>query len=167
MVSLQEKTLALQQQKEQVEQAYDNIELLSRIGRDIAAKLSIAEIIGTVYQNVNALMDAAVFGIGLYNEAEARLDFPATTENGEKLPPFSYALTDESRLAVVCYRRRQEIVIEDMAREHQQDICGSTSRRSRASRWPRSSTCRSSSRIVRSASSRPRASGSMRSPTTT
>jgi signal transduction histidine kinase/ligand-binding sensor domain-containing protein len=122
MVSLQEKTLALQEQKEQIEQAYDNVELLSRIGRDIAANLSIAEIIGTVYRNVNALMDAAVFGIGLYNEAEGRLDFPATTENGETLPPFSYALTDESRLAVVCYVRRQEIVIEDMAREHQQYI---------------------------------------------
>lgn len=122
MVSLQEKTLALQQQKEQVEQAYDNVELLSRIGRDITAKLSIEDIIGTVYQNVNTLMDAAVFGIGLYNEAGHRLDFPATKENGEPLPPFSYAMEDESRLAVVCCQRRQEIVIEDMAREHQQYI---------------------------------------------
>ena len=122
LVTLQEKTLALQQQKEQVEQAYDNVELLSRIGRDITARLSIEEIIATVYQNVNALMDAAVFGIGLCNEARTRIEFPATRENGEALPPFGYALTDDSRLAVVCFRRRQEIVIEDMAREHQRYI---------------------------------------------
>ena len=118
LVTVQEKTLALQQQKEQVEQAYDNVELLSRIGRDITARLSIEEIIGTVYQNVNALMDAAVFGIGLCNEAGERIEFPATRENGEPLPPFGYALTDDSRLAVVCFQRREEIVIEDMAREH-------------------------------------------------
>ena len=119
LVTVQEKTLALQQQKEQVEQAYDNVELLSRIGRDITARLSIEEIIGTVYQNVNALMDAAVFGIGLCDEAGERIEFPATRENGEPLPPFGYALTDDSRLAVVCFQRREEIVIEDMAREHQ------------------------------------------------
>jgi len=122
LVTVQEKTTELQKQKEQVEQAYDNVELLSRIGRDITAKLSIEEIISTVYQNVNSLMDAAVFGIGLYNEAEARLEFPATKENGVQLPPFSYALDDESRLAVACYVRRQEIVIEDMPREHQRYI---------------------------------------------
>jgi signal transduction histidine kinase/ligand-binding sensor domain-containing protein len=122
LVTLQEKTAALQQQKEEVEQAYDNVELLSRIGRDITAKLSSAEIISTVYENVNSLMDAAVFGIGLYNEAEAQLDFPATKENGVQLAPFSYRLDDDSRLAVVCYQRRQEIVIEDMPREHSRYI---------------------------------------------
>ncbi len=122
LVTLQEKSTALQQQKEQVEQAYDNVELLSRIGRDITAKLSSEEIISTVYQNVNTLMDAAVFGIGLYNEADGRLDFPATKENGAQLPPFSYRLDDESRLAVVCYARRQEIVIEDMPRQHSRYI---------------------------------------------
>ena len=84
-----------------MEQAYDNVELLSRIGRDITAKLSIEQIIGTVYQNVNALMDAAVFGIGLVRRGRAnRIEFPATRENGETLPPFGYALDDESRLAV-------------------------------------------------------------------
>jgi signal transduction histidine kinase/ligand-binding sensor domain-containing protein len=122
LVTLQEKTVAIQQQKDEVEKAYDNVELLSRIGRDITARLSIEEIIATVYQNVNALMDAAVFGIGLCDEAGERLEFPATRENGEALPPFGYALTDEFRLAVVCFQRRQEIVIEDMAREHQRYI---------------------------------------------
>jgi signal transduction histidine kinase/ligand-binding sensor domain-containing protein len=122
LVTLQEKTTALQHQKEQVEKSYDNVELLSRIGRDITAKLSSEEIISTVYQNVNSLMDAAVFGIGLVNEAEQRLEFPATKENAVQLPPFSYRLDDDSRLAVVCYTRRQEIVIEDMPREHSRYI---------------------------------------------
>ena len=71
LVTLQERTTALQHQKEQVEKAYDNVELLSRIGRDITAKLSSQEIISTVYQNVNSLMDAAVFGIGLCQRGRA------------------------------------------------------------------------------------------------
>jgi hypothetical protein len=84
LVTLQEKTTALQHQKEQVEQAYDNVELLSKIGRDITAKLSSEEIISTVYQNVNSLMDAAVFGIGLFNEADSPARFPG--DEGERCP---------------------------------------------------------------------------------
>ena len=122
LVTLQEKTTALQHQKEQVEQAYDNVELLSRIGRDITAKLSSEEIISTVYQNVNSLMDAAVFGIGLYNDAERGSSSRRRRRTASQLPPFSYRLDDESRLAVVCYARRQEIVIEDMPREHSRYI---------------------------------------------
>jgi hypothetical protein len=80
----------LQKQKEQVEQAYDNVELSAASARH-HGKLSIEEIISTVYQNVNSLMDAAVFGIGLYNEAEARLEFPAPRER-RAAAPFSYAL---------------------------------------------------------------------------
>jgi signal transduction histidine kinase len=118
LVALQEKTAALEEQKEAIEQAYDNVELLSRIGRDITAKLSIADIIETVYENVNSLMDAAVFGIGLHDEAAGRLEFPAMKENGQRLPPFSYGLDDPERLAVICFRNREEIVVEDMTREY-------------------------------------------------
>ncbi len=116
---MQDKTRELQQQKEQIEQAKENVDLLSRIGRDITAKLSIQQIIDTVYENVNALMDAAVFGIGLYNEAEKRIDFPATKENGQTLPPYSNRLDDDSRLAVWCFKQQREIVVEDLAREYQ------------------------------------------------
>ena len=119
LVSVQEKTEQLQQQNEKLEQANENVELLSRIGRDITAKLSIDEIIGTVYENVNALMDAAVFGIGIVNEALNRIEFPATKENGQTLPPFSYQLDDDTRLAVRCCRNAEEVLIGDFARERE------------------------------------------------
>jgi hypothetical protein len=161
MLALQEKTLALQQQKEQMEQAYDNIELLSRIGRDIAAKLSIAGIIGTVYQNVNALMDAAVFGIGLHNEAEAR---PPKTARPCRRSATRSATTRGWRSCATAAGRRSS---SGTWRASTSSTSASTSRRWRASPWHRSSTCRSCTRIAPSASSPPRASGSTRTPTTT
>ena len=124
LVAVQEKTDELQQQNEKLEQANENVELLSRIGRDITSKLSIDAIIGTVYENVNALMDAAVFGIGIINEEQYRIEFPATKENGLTLPPFSYQLDDESRLAVRCYKNAEEIVIGDFARERDRWVTG-------------------------------------------
>jgi signal transduction histidine kinase len=124
LVSVQEKTEQLQQQNEKLEQANENVELLSRIGRDITSKLSIDEIIGTVYENVNALMDAAVFGIGIVNEALNRIEFPATKENGQTLPPFSYQLDDDTRLAVRCCRNAEEVLIGDFAREREKWVSG-------------------------------------------
>ncbi|PWN05771.1 hypothetical protein DDZ15_11270 [Rhodohalobacter mucosus] len=94
-------------------------EQLSKIGQAITSTLSVDEIIERVYENVNALMDAAVFGVGIYNEHKNNLYFPATKEKGEMLPSFSFSLDEESRLAVWCFKNRKEVVIGDYANEHQ------------------------------------------------
>ena len=65
-------------------------EQLSKIGQTITSTLSVDKIIETVYENVNALMDAAIFGVGIYNEQRDRLEFPATKEKGAMLPAYSY-----------------------------------------------------------------------------
>ena len=58
---------------------------LERLGEKITASLSVEKIISTVYDNVNSLMDASVFGIGIYNDVLKRVEFPATYEKGEPL----------------------------------------------------------------------------------
>jgi signal transduction histidine kinase len=95
-----------------------NIELLSEIGKDITANLSTEQIIDTVYANVNSLMDAAVFGIGIYDEASSRLVFPATKEKGISLDTFYNYLNDENRPAVWCFKNQKEIFTNDYLKEH-------------------------------------------------
>ena len=97
-------------------------EQLSKIGRTITSSLSVDEIIETVYEHVNALMDAAIFGVGIYNAKHDRLDFPATKENGEMLPPYVNRLDEENRLAVWCFKNNKEIVIGDLAKERGQYV---------------------------------------------
>lgn len=108
---VQERTTEIQEQK-------DNVEKLSRIGRDITDNLSIKEIINTVYENVNNLMDASVFGIGLYQEDKQVLVFPATKEKGETLPEFSVPLSDNSRLAVWCFKNQKDVIINDYSKDY-------------------------------------------------
>jgi signal transduction histidine kinase len=97
-----------------------NVELLSEIGQSITATLSVEAIIDTVYESVNALMDAAVFGIGLYNLATNAIDFPATREKGERLAPYSHSLDDGHRLASWCFKHQKEILISDYASEYKE-----------------------------------------------
>ena len=92
-------------------------EQLSKIGRAITSTLSISTIIETVYEHVNELMDAAIFGIGIYNPEKNRLEFPATKEKGEMLPPYYHKINEENRLAVWCFNHGKEIIMGDNSRE--------------------------------------------------
>ncbi|WP_051719041.1 ATP-binding protein [Hymenobacter sp. IS2118] len=116
---IDQKAAELLVQKESLQQAYTNVEQLGQIGRKITASLSVENIIGTVYSNVNTLMDAAVFGIGIYNPARQRIDFPATYELGQVLPFYANALTDANRFAVLCFSERREIILGHLHQEYQ------------------------------------------------
>jgi signal transduction histidine kinase len=112
------KAKELAAQKDILQKSYDNVELLGEIGRKITSSLSVEKIIGTVYDNVNGLMDAAIFGIGIYHDATKALDFPATYENGHPLPPYSNAVNDPNRLAAVCFSTGKEIIIQDLEKDY-------------------------------------------------
>lgn len=99
-----------------------NIELLSEIGKNITATLSTTSIIDTVYENVNALMDATVFGIGIFNEENQSIDFPASKEKGETLASFSHMLKDENRPSVWCFKNQKELFSNDYVTEYHKYI---------------------------------------------
>ncbi|HEY2648839.1 MAG TPA: ATP-binding protein [Puia sp.] len=115
---IDDKALQLSVQKDSLQQSYNNMQLLGEIGHQISSSLSVEKIIGTVYNNVNALMDANIFGIGIYNEALRRIEFPATYENGQPLPFYTNEIDAENRLAPICFRNGKEIIIGDLNKEY-------------------------------------------------
>jgi signal transduction histidine kinase/tetratricopeptide (TPR) repeat protein len=112
------KATELSVQKDNLQQSYNNVEHLGEIGRKITASLSVEKIIGTVYDNVNALMDASVFGIGIYNDALKRIEFPATYEDGQALPSYNNSIDDQNRFAVICFKECKEIIMGNLDEEY-------------------------------------------------
>jgi signal transduction histidine kinase/ligand-binding sensor domain-containing protein len=111
-------TKALQSENERKK----NVELLSEIGKEITASLSVKSIIDTVYEHINSLMDASVFGIGIYDAGKNQINMPATKEKGKTLPIFSYKLNDENRPAVWCFKNQEEVFTNDYASEYHKYI---------------------------------------------
>ncbi|HXU28700.1 MAG TPA: GAF domain-containing protein, partial [Bacteroidia bacterium] len=105
-------------QKTELENSHKNIELLSKIGQQITSSLSVEKIIETVYQNVNELMDASSFWIGIYNEEEQRLDYPLGKEKGKTLPFAFYDLSDDKWLPVWSFKNQEEIMVNDYINEY-------------------------------------------------
>ena len=108
----------IDQKAKDLERSYNNVEMLGDIGRKVTSSLSVETIISTVYDSVNSLMDASVFGIGIYHEDTKQIDFPATYENGVALPAYSNSIYEENRFASLCFISGKEIVMGDVETEH-------------------------------------------------
>jgi len=119
---VQERTSIIQLQKENIEAAYNNIELLSEIGKQITSTLSIETITHYVYDSVNLLIDATEFGIGIYNERTKEIVYSNYILNFKKLPVLVVPVTNLNRLSVHCFLNRKEIIIGDMQNEYKNYI---------------------------------------------
>ncbi|MDN5201727.1 tetratricopeptide repeat protein [Fulvivirgaceae bacterium BMA10] len=116
---LTQRNLEIQLQKDKLEQSYNNVKQLSEIAKSITSNLSVERIIETVYQNVSTLMDATMFGVGLYNSQTRSIEFPGLKEKGETIILISYKIKEKDRLAVWCYENKQSIFISDFENEYQ------------------------------------------------
>lgn len=118
---VQERTAEIQEQSKQIEKSYENTKLLSEIGRSVSTELDTKDIISKVYESVNNLMDAAVFGIALYREKENDLFFSGAMEKGVPLDDFSFSLKDDT-IASKCFHENKEVFINDWEKEFQEHI---------------------------------------------
>lgn len=116
---LEEKVL---HRTEELERSYNNVEQLGQIGRKITSSLSVEKIIGTAYNNVNVLMDASVFGIGIYNAQNETLDFPATYEKGQQLPFYSNSIHDKNRFGAICFNSGKEFIMGNLDEQYKDYI---------------------------------------------
>jgi PAS domain S-box-containing protein len=103
--------------EEELKRSNENARVLSEIGRQISSTRSITKLIDQVYENVNRLMDATAFGVGLIDKETNRLNFPRLIEKGIVLENAGYDLNDNSRLAVLCVKEEKEIIINDFDNE--------------------------------------------------
>jgi ligand-binding sensor domain-containing protein/serine phosphatase RsbU (regulator of sigma subunit) len=115
---LLETTEELRVQRDQLENAYANIRLLSDIGRQITARLHHKEIIQSVYENIQKVMPADAFGVALFDEEANYLTVSGFIENGNVLPFHVLDLKDKNELAVKCFNEQREIIIHNIQQEY-------------------------------------------------
>jgi signal transduction histidine kinase/CheY-like chemotaxis protein len=99
-----------------------NVELLSKIGREITASLDFETIFGTLYERLNQLADADVFGVGLYHPERNEIDYRLAIEKGKRYAPYTRTTTDRNQLPVWCIEHRKPVFINDIDTEFQQYI---------------------------------------------
>jgi signal transduction histidine kinase len=116
-VVMKEKNEELEKKREELEQSYNNISVLSKIGRDITSTLDLETILNTVYENVNELMDATMFGIGIYKPEQACIEYRMSIEEGKRYQPYNRLMSDKNQLAVWCIDNNKEVFINDIQKQ--------------------------------------------------
>jgi signal transduction histidine kinase/DNA-binding response OmpR family regulator len=99
-----------------------NIEMLSEIGREITASLDFETIFGTLYERVNKLARADVFGVGLYHADRREIEYRLAIESGTRYAPYTRQTTDPNQLPVWCIDHRQPVFINDLRHEYQKYV---------------------------------------------
>ncbi len=112
------RTRELLRQKNEIEKSYLNFKLLSEIGQQITSSLSIEKVIETAYENINKLMDASSFWIGIYNASAQRLDYPLGKEKGKTIGYAYYDLSDDKYLPVWSFKNQKVLFINDYRKEY-------------------------------------------------
>jgi signal transduction histidine kinase len=118
-IQLKDKNKRIESQSMHLKRSYENLKILSTIGQDISANLSVEKINEIAYESLSNFMDVGVFGIGLYNNEDQVLEFSGVMEKGKRLDYFNYDIDDELRLASKCFRENKEIVIQNLSSEYQ------------------------------------------------
>lgn len=98
----------------------EQLRILNEVADLVTPQLSLEEIIAVIYKNVNQLMDAYQFCVGIYDAGEGMIHYKGMIENGNTLPDFSVNALDEGRLASWCITRDRDIFMNDFDKEYSQ-----------------------------------------------
>ena len=91
---------------------------LGDIGRAITANLDLDAALEFLYEQLNKMIDASVFGIGLYYPEKQKIEFRLAIENGKRYQPYERDMSDKNQLAVWCIEKQQPIAIGDYSLEY-------------------------------------------------
>ncbi|MCU0448708.1 MAG: SpoIIE family protein phosphatase [Bernardetiaceae bacterium] len=107
----------IERQHKDLQQAYNQIKIISNTGQKITATLDFRNLVATVNQNLMNLIDSTVFGVGVVNEADQKIEFLDFIENGQKQTYHSEQMDDKRRFSVWSIKNQKEVIINDLATE--------------------------------------------------
>ena len=116
------RNVELREKSRLLEEANYRMQVISDIAREITASLDLDEVTDLLYERVNSLMEASVFGIALYNEQDRTLDYALYIEEAQRITPFVRSVDNQDSFAAWAVRNEQEIVIFDADKEYRKYV---------------------------------------------
>jgi serine phosphatase RsbU (regulator of sigma subunit) len=106
----------IKKQKDEIEHSYNNIKTISDIGQKITATLDFKNLVSTVNSYLPSLVNASVFGVGVYNEEEQKIEF--MDFQGTDQLYHSEDMSDSRSFAAWAVKNQKEVIIGDVATEY-------------------------------------------------
>ncbi|WP_020529431.1 two-component regulator propeller domain-containing protein [Flexithrix dorotheae] len=101
-------------QKDKLEETYRNFQQLSEIGQLVTSHLNVKDIVNTVYEQIDHMMNVSIFAVALYNEKTRTLDFTGREPGSDELLFDSDSIDQKDMLSAYCYNQQEELLITDI-----------------------------------------------------
>lgn len=105
----------VKERTDEVTKQYENIKLLTDVGKEITSNLLIEQIVEVVHERINPLLDAPILSIGVFDDETQKLDCIGKQEH--KMVLGYDSLDDETKLSVWCFKNKKAIFINDFSTE--------------------------------------------------
>jgi signal transduction histidine kinase len=71
-----------------------------------------------MYEHVNQLVDATVFGVGIYHPEKEQIEYRLAIEEGKRYAPYTRDTRDKNQFPVWCIEHRQPVFMNDVNRDY-------------------------------------------------
>jgi len=112
-----------------LKESNQRIKTIGELGQDIASKLDLEELLNVIYLQINTLMSADVFYIGIYNAKEEFIKFPFYIKENERIHNVQIPMHHTGKFTVWCIKNQKELVLNDIKKEFSKYITLSESQK--------------------------------------
>lgn len=88
-----------------------DILVIGSIGQTIASSIDLDKIIDAIYENINRIIDAPIFGIALYHETTKDIEFRLLVEDSIRKPLFRVNMENDKSFAVQCVKKQSDLIL--------------------------------------------------------
>jgi len=96
----------------------EQLRILNDVADLITPDLTVEQITAAIYSNLNDLIDAYQFVVGIYSRNEGTITYKGMIEDGKVMPTLTFDATASNRLASWCIRNEREIFMNDLDKEY-------------------------------------------------
>ena len=113
-------------QKDNIENSYNNLELLNTISNEITSSLNLENVMRSIYKNVSSLMDISFFIISTYNADKETVSVKYCVREGKEVHEvFETSTANPTSFTALTIKNKSEIIINDLEKEYSKWLPGS------------------------------------------
>ncbi|MDA3940530.1 MAG: sensor domain-containing diguanylate cyclase [Spirochaetia bacterium] len=101
-----------------LQEAYDRVALLNKIGQEITSSLDLGIVMNTIYKNISSFISADLFGIALYDKDSEEIDFKYFLDEGKKFSGGKKPVDIEGSMAGWVIQNKKHLFINDVQNEY-------------------------------------------------
>jgi len=102
----------------ELQEAFNRVSVINKIGQDITSSLNLETVMTTIYKNISSFISADLFGIALYDNNSKEIDFKYFILDGERIKGEKKPLNLEGSMAGWVITNEKCLFLNDVQNEY-------------------------------------------------